>query len=58
MILAFQWNDANWLIELKNKIQLFIVCKRHISLEKTCTDWKLKDGKWYIKQVETKSKNE
>jgi hypothetical protein len=45
---------------IKNKTQLFVVCEKHTSLANTHKDWKWKwkDGKWYIKQVETESKQE
>jgi hypothetical protein len=35
MFLIFQLKDTEWPIGLKNKMQLFIVCKKHTSLAKT-----------------------
>jgi uncharacterized protein with von Willebrand factor type A (vWA) domain len=36
--LTLQVKYADWLVGFKNKIQLFVVCKRHTSLVKTHTD--------------------
>jgi hypothetical protein len=32
MVLTLQLKDENWLLGLKNKIQMFVVCKRQTHL--------------------------